>query len=98
MPASAVFVFIGQEPQSRFLDGVVERTQEGFILTGMDLLQGNKPPEGWPLDRDPMHLETSVPGVFAAGDVRYGVRQGVTAATGEGNTAVSLFWQYLSTI
>jgi thioredoxin reductase (NADPH) len=98
MPDSAVFVFIRQEPQSQFLDGMVERTQEGFILTGMDLLQGNKPPESWPLDRDLMHLETSVPGVFTAGEVRRGVRQGVAAAIGEGNTAVSLFWQYLSTI
>jgi thioredoxin reductase (NADPH) len=67
-------------------------------MTGLSLLQNGKRPPGWPLDRDPFMLETSMPGVFAAGDVRNGTRHGVAAGVGDGNAADSLFWQYLSTI
>jgi thioredoxin reductase (NADPH) len=98
LPAAAVFVFIGQKPQSDFVAGLVERTESGHILTGLDLVRNGKRPSGWPLDRDPLLLETSVPGIFAAGDVRNGTKHGVAAATGDGNAAVSLFWQYLSTM
>ena len=98
IPAAAVFVFIGQKPQSDFLDGVVLQTESGHIRTGLDLMQNGQRPEGWPLDRDPLLLETSLPGVFAAGDVRNGTKHGVAAATGDGNAAVSMFWQYLSTV
>jgi thioredoxin reductase (NADPH) len=97
-PAAALFVFIGQKPQSEFLQGLVELTPGGNILTGLDLMKDGKPPAGWPLERDPFMLETSVPGIFAAGDVRNGVKHGVAAAVGDGGAAVSLFWQYLSTI
>lgn len=98
IPAAAAFVFIGQKPQSDFLKGVVEMMPSGHILTGLDLVRDGKRPKGWTLDRDPLLLETSVPGVFAAGDVRNGTKHGVAAASGDGNAAVSLFWQYLSTV
>jgi thioredoxin reductase (NADPH) len=98
LPAAAVFVFIGQKPQSDFVADLVLRTDSGHILTGLDLVKDGKRPPNWPLDRDPLLLETSVPGIFAAGDVRNGTKHGVAAATGDGDAAVSLFWQYLSTI
>lgn len=98
LPAAAIFVFIGQKPQSEFVADLVMRTPGGHILTGLDLVRDGSRPEGWPLDRDPLLLETSVPGIFAAGDVRNGTKHGVAAAVGDGDAAVSLFWQYLSTI
>jgi thioredoxin reductase (NADPH) len=98
LPARAVFVFIGQKPQSDFVADLVLRTPSGHILTGLDLVRDGTRPAGWPFERDPLLLETSVPGVFAAGDVRNGTKHGVAAATGDGDAAVSLFWQYLSTI
>ena len=97
LPAAAVFVFIGQKPQSDFVADLVQRTENGHILTGLDLVRDGKRPPNWDLDRDPLLLETSVPGIFAAGDVRNGTKHGVAAASGDGNAAVSLFWQYLST-
>lgn len=97
LPAAAVFVFIGQQPQSDFLGDLVMRSEEGQILTGLDLVRDGHRPPGWELPRDPLLLETSVPGIFAAGDVRNGSKHGVAAATGDGNTAVSSFWQYLAT-
>jgi thioredoxin reductase (NADPH) len=96
LPAAAVFAFIGQKPQSDFVAGLVQRTEVGHIMTGLDLMRDGKRPPNWPLERDPLLLETSVPGIFAAGDVRNGTKHGVAAATGDGNAAVSLIWQYLS--
>ncbi len=98
LPADAVFVFIGQKPQSDFVGDLVLRTESGHILTGLDLMKDGKRPPNWPLRRDPLLLETSVPGIFAAGDVRNGTKHGVAAATGDGNAAVSMFWQYLATV
>ena len=98
LPAAAIFVFIGQKPQSDFVTDLVLRTESGHIMTGLDLIQDGKRPPGWTLKRDPLMLETSVPGIFAAGDVRNGTKHGVAAASGDGDAAVSLFWQYLSTI
>lgn len=98
LPANAIFVFIGQKPQSDFVKGVLQLTPDGHIMTGLSLLQNGKRLDGWMLDRDPFMLETSMPGVFAAGDVRNGTRHGVAAGVGDGNAADSLFWQYLATI
>jgi len=98
LPTAAVFVFIGQKPQSDFIADLLQRSDSGHILTGLDLVRDGRRSAGWSLNRDPMLLETSVPGIFAAGDVRNGTKHGVAAAPGDGNAAVSLFWQYLGTI
>ncbi|MFP5330915.1 MAG: FAD-dependent oxidoreductase [Acidimicrobiia bacterium] len=96
--ATGLFLFIGAVPHSDFLDGVVRRNPRGFVLTGPDLqVDGEWPPE-WPLERDPLPMETSVPGIFAAGDVREGVVRRVASAVGQGATAVSLVHQYLETV
>jgi thioredoxin reductase (NADPH) len=95
--ASALFVLIGAEPRTDWLEGAVERDQRGYVLTGPDLWA----PEGrtrvpWPLERAPLLLETSLPGVFAAGDVRYRSVKRVASAVGEGSIAVQLVHQYLA--
>jgi thioredoxin reductase (NADPH) len=96
--ASAAFVFIGARPRTEFCDGVLARDPGGFILTGVDLISGGRPPAGWTAARLPALLETSVPGVFAAGDVRHGSSKRVAAAVGEGAVAVQLIHQYLKTV
>jgi thioredoxin reductase (NADPH) len=88
--ADACFVFIGAAPRTDWLDGVVARDERGFILAGRDAQQA-----GWPLKRDPYVLETTVPGVFVAGDVRARSIKRVASAVGEGSMAVSLIHQYL---
>ncbi len=91
-----LFVFIGAAPLTGWLDGVVERDERGFIRTGPDLVTGGRQrPRGWPLDRPPYHLETSVPGVFVAGDVRAESAKRVASAVGEGAMAVMLVHRYL---
>jgi thioredoxin reductase (NADPH) len=94
--ASAVFVLIGAEPHTDWLHGVVERDERGYVLTGRDLVEGGRPPTGWPLQRAPLLLETSLPGVFAAGDVRYRSVKRVASAVGEGAIAVQLVHEYLA--
>jgi thioredoxin reductase (NADPH) len=92
-PASAIFVFIGAAPRTDWLDGHVARDARGFILTGPDVItKGNR--KEWHLDRDPYLMETCIPGVFAAGDVRLGSGKRVATAVGEGATAVMSVWQY----
>jgi thioredoxin reductase (NADPH) len=90
LPADACFVFIGALPRTDWLEGVVARDERGFILAGPDARVN-----GWPLRRDPYLLETSVPGVFVAGDVRARSIKRVASAVGEGSMAVSLVHQYL---
>jgi thioredoxin reductase (NADPH) len=90
LDADACFVFIGASPRTDWLDGVVARDGRGFILAGLDVRA-----DGWPLKRDPYVLETSVPGVFVAGDVRARSIKRVASAVGEGSMAVSLVHQYL---
>jgi len=89
-----LFVFIGAAPLTEWLDEVVARDDHGFVLAGPDLA-GAKLPSGWPLDRPPYHLETSVPGVFAAGDVHAESAKRVASAVGEGAMAVMLVHRYL---
>jgi thioredoxin reductase (NADPH) len=98
VPAAAMFLFIGAVPHSDLVTGVVERNRAGFILTGPDLTQNGHRPKGWTLARDPYLLETSVPGIFAAGDVRQGAVRRVASAVGQGAVAVSLIHQYLKTV
>jgi len=96
--ASAMFVFIGVQPQSRIVSDLVLCSGKGYIFTGLDLLVDKKPPQGWTLERDPFLLETSVPGIFAAGDVRYGTNHRVASAVGEGAIAYALIKEYLKTL
>jgi thioredoxin reductase (NADPH) len=98
LPAAAMFLFIGAVPHSELVAGVVERDSAGFVVTGADLTQGGRRPRSWKLSRDPYLLETSVPGIFAAGDVRQGSVRRVASAVGQGAIAVSLIHQYLKTV
>jgi len=96
--ATALFVFIGAQPRTDWLDGVVERDKYGFIMTGPDLMRDGKPPKSWTLERDPGLLETSVPGIFAVGDVRHGSVKRVASGVGEGSIAIQFVHQYLSKV
>ena len=96
--APALFIFIGAEPHTVMVAGVVTRNRAGFILTGVDLLEDGRPPKDWPLRRDPYLLETSVPGIFAAGDVRQGAVRRVASAVGQGANAINFVAQYLRTV
>lgn len=95
LPACSLFIFIGAQPQTEWLGSIVERDPKGFILSGPDLIRNGKPPSGWPLTRLPGLLETSVPGVFAAGDVRGGSVKRVASGVGEGSIAIQFIHQYL---
>jgi len=95
--ATSLFIFIGAMPATDWLDRVVERDR-GFILTGPDLMREGKRPKGWTLERDPFLLETSVPGIFAAGDVRHKSVKRVASGVGEGAIAVQFIHQYLSNV
>jgi thioredoxin reductase (NADPH) len=98
VPTNSLFVFIGAEPRTDWLDGTVERNERGFILTGPDLLKSGKRPKGWMLERDPSLLETNIPGVFAVGDVRFGSVKRVASGVGEGSVAIQFVHQYLSNV
>ena len=93
--AGYMFVFIGAEPRTDWLGDTVARDSRGFVCTGPDLMLEGKRPSGWDRDRDPYHLETSVPGIFAAGDVRSNSVKRVASAVGEGAMAVTLVHRYL---
>ena len=110
VPAAALFVLIGAEPRTEWLPEEIERDKRGFIVTGQDLLRdtrkdiwnlilestpgGDRPPQRWPLERHPLLLETSMPGVFAAGDVRHRSVKRVASAVGEGSIAIQLIHEY----
>ena len=96
--AAAMFVFIGVRPQSQLVANLVKCSDKGYIYTGSDLIVDKKPPAGWTLERDPFLLETSVPGIFAAGDVRFGTNHRVASAVGEGAIAFALMKEYLKTL
>ncbi len=99
VPASALLIYAGAVPRTEWLAGVVERDAQGYVISGQHLLQRESHrPQGWSVDRDPFYLETSVPGIFVAGDVRHRSAKGVTSGVGEGAMAVKLVHEYLSTI
>ena len=97
VPASWLFVFIGASPRTEWLGPDVVRDDKGFVVTGQDLLAARLRTR-WPLARPPYALETSVPGVFAAGDVRLDSMKRVASAVGEGAMSVYLVHRYLATI
>jgi thioredoxin reductase (NADPH) len=96
--ANWLYAFIGAFPRTDWLGDAIARDARGFILTGPDLVVLDGQPSRWPLPRAPFLLETSRPGVFAAGDVRLASMKRVASAVGEGSTAVSLVHMYLETI
>jgi len=98
VPATCLFVFIGAEPRTEWLDGFVERDNRGFLLTGPELMREGKRPQGWTADRDPFLLETSVPGVFAVGDVRHGSLKRVASGVGEGSIAIQFVHSHLAKV
>jgi thioredoxin reductase (NADPH) len=99
VPATALLIYAGALPHTEWLAGIVERDELGYIISGQHLSQNGKPrPKGWSTNRDPFYLETSVPGIFVAGDVRHLSAKGVTSGVGEGAMAVKLIHEYLATI
>jgi thioredoxin reductase (NADPH) len=90
LPAAGLFIFIGARPATDWLDDVVARTPAGFVLSGREAITPD-----WPLEREPFLLETSVPGIFVAGDVREGSIKRVASAVGEGSMSVAFVHQYL---
>jgi thioredoxin reductase (NADPH) len=95
VPAAALFVLIGGEPRTQWLPETVQ-LRWGYILTGRDVVRDGSDPSRWPLDRAPLPLETSMPGVFAVGDARYRSIKRVASAVGDGATAVRLVHEYLA--
>ena len=93
--ANSLFIFIGAAPKTDWLDGSGERDERGFILSGSALSKHGKRPKGWRLDRDPFLLETNVPGIFVAGDVRHGSVKRCASAVGEGSIAVQFVHHYM---
>jgi thioredoxin reductase (NADPH) len=98
LPASSLFIFIGAQPRTEWLGNLVMRDANGFILSGPDLLKDGKRPATWTLDRDPGLLESSVPGIFAVGDVRHGSIKRVASGVGEGAVVVQFIHQYLAKV
>lgn len=98
LPGAAMFVFIGVKPQSDLVADLLLRDPKGYVLTGPDLRVDDKWPAAWPLDRDPFMFETNVPGLFAAGDVRFGTNHRVVSAAAEAGVAVMMIRQYLKTL
>jgi thioredoxin reductase (NADPH) len=98
LACAALFLFVGANPRTESFSGFVERDDRGFILTGADLPRNGSRPRHWNVDRDPFLFETSVPGVFAAGDVRAGANRRVAAAVGEGSAAIYSIQRYLETV
>ncbi|MDB6110518.1 MAG: Response regulator receiver modulated FAD-dependent pyridine nucleotide-disulfide oxidoreductase [Pedosphaera sp.] len=93
--ASALLIYAGAIPRTDWLAGIVERDAQGYLISGQQLMREGRRPKGWTADRDPFYLETSVPGIFVAGDVRHRSAKGVTSGVGEGAMAVKLVHEYL---
>ena len=94
--AAAVFILIGAQPRTEWLPKEVARDEKGIVLTGEDLLRSGRCPSGWYLERPPMALETSIAGVFVAGDVRHRSVKRVASAVGEGSIAVRFVHRHLA--
>jgi thioredoxin reductase (NADPH) len=94
----AIFLFIGASPHTKMLGDLVALSSAGFVLTGPDLFVNSERAAGWKLKRDPYLMETSVPGIFAAGDVRHGVIRRVASAVGQGSAAINFVHEYLKTV
>jgi thioredoxin reductase (NADPH) len=89
--SGGMFIFIGADAETAWLPPEIALDQRGYVLTGSEM----RAADHWPLDRDPYLLETSVPGIFACGDVRFGSMKRVAAAVGEGSMAIAFVHQYL---
>jgi thioredoxin reductase (NADPH) len=98
MPATALFIFIGAMPRTDWLAPQIQRDDQGFIITGPDLSAPGQRPQGWQLERAPFLLETNVPGVFAAGDVRHGSVKRVASGVGEGSIAIQFVHRHLAEV
>lgn len=98
IPAVGLFIFIGVRPHTEAFADILERDEKGFIITGADLPKEHGKPRGWTLEREPFAFETSIPGVFAAGDVRSNANRRVAAAVGEGSAAIYSVHLYLRTV
>jgi thioredoxin reductase (NADPH) len=98
VPGAALFIFIGASPRTDWLGDLIQRDNRGFVPTGPDLLRDGKRPASWKLGRDPYWLESSVPGIFAAGDVRARSVKRIASAVGEGSMAVQFVHQYLASL
>jgi thioredoxin reductase (NADPH) len=96
VPAAGLFVLIGAEPHTDWLPEEITRDEDGYVVTGRDFSQYGPPHRGWHVERFPLPLETSMPGVFAAGDVRHGAVKRVASAVGEGSIAIQTVHEYLS--
>lgn len=98
LAAAAMFIFIGTAPRTALCADLVMRDTQGFVFTGRDVMVEGRRPTGWTPARDPYLFETSVPGIFCAGDARHGSGKRVAAAVGEGSATVSMIHQYLQTV
>jgi thioredoxin reductase (NADPH) len=98
LPADAMFIFIGTAPRTALCGDLVQRDGDGYVLTGRDVMTDGRRPPGWTVERDPYLYETTVPGIFCAGDARYGSGKRVAAAVGEGSATVGMIHQYLQTV
>jgi thioredoxin reductase (NADPH) len=98
LSVTAMFIFIGMTPNTALCADLVMRDEQGFVLTGRDVMVEGRHPPGWTAPRDPFLFETNVPGIFCAGDARYGSGKRVAAAVGEGSATVSMIHQYLQTV
>jgi thioredoxin reductase (NADPH) len=96
VPASGLFILIGAEPPTEWLPDEIARDEGGYVLTGLDLIPHGAAMSEWPLDRPPLALETSAPGVFAIGDVRHGSTKRVASSSGEGSVVVAELYRWLN--